>query len=784
MNYSPLLKKIFSIMKSPNDISRKDGSFYSKLKEKYHNEYEIKQKNNLHKFNIYMALTVIILCIVVIILDSYVQSEDIKTKVFYSRLFCISIEFIVLAISFFPYTRKYVQISSFFVIFAVFGMQSSYIIIYNYKSGSILGWLFFLLFFCGLYPASFKVTVTAVMTALIYTIISYLYPVSGIISKKDFITTTGNSIVIVAIGLLFKYYSKTKNEKEFYSLKMIEESNREISELNERLSELDRIKSNFFANISHEIRTPLTLMITPVEAVLSGGYNYKQDRAFFESIHNNGLRLLSLVNNLLDFSRIDAGRMKMSVGRVNIAAIAASHAEAIRSVCELRGIELRVYCGQEEILIWADREKIDRIMANLLSNAVKFTDSGSITMSVLQDDAGMCELRIEDSGRGIPAERLESIFDRFSQVDSGPSRMFEGTGIGLAMVREYARLHDGTVSVESRHMESFPENHGSVFTVKIPAGKEHFQSRDDVHFIGEENSVEHTYTLPYAGLSLTGTRHEALPAPAQTGSGPTEQNADTILIVEDNPGMHTMLTDNLSEQYRIINANNGLDALNILESGDDMPDLILSDVMMPGMDGYELTEKIRHIPGLDSIPVILLTAKAEPEMKLEGFSKGATDYIVKPFNMRELQSRIKAQLELKSVRDRLERTNRALYAELESRRMRNVTVSESTEIKIRNVLDFINKNYSADISREGLAAAVELNPDHLSRMFNKVTGKRIDSYINELRIKKAKSELIETDKTVLRIAMETGFDNLRTFNRIFKDTEGMTPTGYREKGNA
>ncbi len=632
--------------------------------------------------------------------------------------------------------------------------------------------------------AGFGLIHTGIITHCLTIALFSLY-ILYIYSEKNNLSERLSEYTVVSsqqLEALEKTSAELLEERNTLEQKVIERT-RELAMANERLSELDRIKSNFFANISHEIRTPLTLMITPVEAVLSGGYNYKQDRAFFESIYNNGLRLLSLINNLLDFSRMDAGRMKMSVSLINITAMAASHAEAIRSVCDLRSIKLRTFCQPEEILIWADREKIDRVLANLLSNAVKFTaGGGSIYLSAISDDTGMCVLRIEDTGPGIPADKQESIFDRFSQVDSGPSRMFEGTGIGLAMVMEYVKLHDGTVAVESRHIDCFPENHGSVFTVKIPADRGHFQTREDVNFSVEGTDERDVYTLNYAEFALNGIRKQEIAVvSAETVSNSVIPVEYTILIVEDNPGMHTMLTGVLGGQYRIINANDGMDALKIIETEENIPDLILSDVMMPGMDGYELTANIRRMPGLESVPVILLTAKAEPEMKLEGFSKGATDYIVKPFNMSDLQSRIKAQLDLKSVRDRLERTNRALYAELGNIRTRQLTVSESSEIKISHVIDFINKNFSADISREGLAAAVDMNPDHLSRIFNKVTGKRLNSYINELRIHNARNSLIETAKTVIQIAMDSGFENLRTFNRVFRESEGMTPSEFREK---
>lgn len=563
--------------------------------------------------------------------------------------------------------------------------------------------------------------------------------------------------------------------------KKVEERTNELALANAKLSELDRIKSNFFANISHEIRTPLTLILTPIESFLYKENTVTPDKRFFESVYRNGLRLLGLINNLLDFSRLDAGRTELVMCEIDIIRLIKNHIDSVRSMNEVKGIELLFEYDIEHLVLNADLDKIDKIVANLFSNAIKFTDQGGRIKVYVNiesaDNSEYCLIRISDTGIGIPEEHLEVIFDRFSQIDANSSRRYEGTGIGLALVKEYIKLHNGTISVISRHIDKHPESHGSIFTIRIPITHEHLTtSVDELSGNSGRKPYGRYMEMPEYGTDLIAQKTDYLFDKVY------DDETKTILVVEDNPGMHTLLNDILAPQYRLIKACSGIEALSLLESEENLPDLILTDVMMPEMDGNELTHRVRMNPRFEGIPVILLTARAEMDMKLEGFDTGATDYIIKPFNSMELTARIRSQLELKVLRDNLIRTNKQLYTKLSQSRLTNDTVSFTSEKKIIEVKKFINENYTADISREGMASAVDMNPDNLSRVFNRITGKRIDAYINELRINRAKQELIETDKSIITIAMDSGFQNLRTFNRLFKDSEDITPKEFREKG--
>ncbi len=549
----------------------------------------------------------------------------------------------------------------------------------------------------------------------------------------------------------------------------------ELAIANEKLKELDKLKSEFFANVSHEIRTPLTLILTPVNAVLSNKYGMEPDRAFIESIQRNASRLLGLVNDLLDFSRVDAGRVNLKVQVVNLIELMKEHTGMVLSVCEAKGISLDFYAGSEPVFIMVDRSMMDKIVSNLLSNAIKFTEQGGwIRIRVYIEMGKKANIEVEDNGIGIPEEKIDSVFDRFSQADASSTRCYEGTGIGLALVKEFVTLHGGSVQVESRYHGQYPINHGSTFTISIPMGNDHLEGRTDVEFmdnIDKKEMLDYMYTESLIDGNMKINSQES-----QIND---DDGKPTLLIVEDNLDMHDLLRRLLGDSYNILTAMNGREALNILEFEAFIPDLVLADVMMPEMDGYELTQCLRKDSRFEGIPIILLTAKADEAMKIEGFERGATDYILKPFSAPELTSRIKAQIEMKKVRDRLARTNEMLYKKLASDKKGLSVVSVSSEEKVLRVADFLRENYAADLSREGLAAAVDMSPDHLSRVFNRVQGKRIDEFINELRIQEAVKRLKYSDDTVTSIAFSVGFDNLRSFYSAFHKFTHKKPSDLR-----
>ncbi len=402
----------------------------------------------------------------------------------------------------------------------------------------------------------------------------------------------------------------------------------------EALAEIDRAKTLFFTNISHEFRTPLTLMLSPTEDALSDTEDPlstgQRDR--IELVQRNGLRLLKLVNTLLDFSRIEAGRMQATFEPTDLATLTAELASVFRSTIEQAGMQFRVDCPTLPEAIYIDRELWEKIIFNLLSNAFKFTLSGTITVRLRWVETH-AELTVEDTGVGIPPEELPNLFKRFHRVKNTQGRSFEGSGIGLALVQELVKLHGGTVSVTSIFGQ------GSCFTVSIKSGKMHLPENQ----IGAGQVASTTLTaMPFieevSSWKPEGGSQELLASPASA----------TILLADDNADMREYIERLLSERYIVQAVADGIAALASVQ--ENPPDLLLTDVMMPGMDGFELLRQLRTNSETQDIPIILLSARAGEEARIEGLEAGADDYLIKPFSARELLARIEATLKLAQLR--------------------------------------------------------------------------------------------------------------------------------------
>nr|WP_295922638.1 ATP-binding protein [uncultured Dyadobacter sp.] len=409
------------------------------------------------------------------------------------------------------------------------------------------------------------------------------------------------------------------------------------------LEELDKAKTLFFTNISHEFRTPLMLMLGPLEELLAGASGWQDaERDKVEVTHRNALRLLKLVNTLLDFSRIESGRGHADFTRTDVAAYTRDLASNFRSVIEKAGMVLEVRTGDSEIPAYLDRQMWEKIVFNLLSNAFKYTLEGKITLDVAVRN-GEVLMSVTDTGVGIPADELPHLFERFHRVRNSAGRTYEGTGIGLSLAKELVALHGGTIGVESTMGE------GSRFTVTIPVGKTHLEP-DQVHEAGSdlEESISDFYVREAETLlpADTGTEPACYPHPTSfTGK-------DCILIADDNADMREHIRSLIGNDYRPLTAGNGREALDMIRKY--RPALVLSDIMMPEMDGIALLKAIKADPEIADTPVILITARAGEESRIEGFEIGADDYMVKPFSSHELLARTHAQIRMSKARKRVE----------------------------------------------------------------------------------------------------------------------------------
>jgi signal transduction histidine kinase len=438
----------------------------------------------------------------------------------------------------------------------------------------------------------------------------------------------------------------------------------------EALAEIDRAKTTFFSNVSHEFRTPLTLMLGPLEDELAERVNPlpQPRRERLEAAHRNSLRLLKLVNTLLDFSRIEAGRAQASYEPTDLAAHTAELASVFRSAVEKAGLILKIDCPPLPEPVYVDREMWEKIVLNLLSNALKHTFEGAITVK-LSWCGDHVELAVADTGVGIPKAALPRLFERFHRVKGAKSRTHEGTGIGLALVHELASLHGGSVRAESE------ENKGSTFTVTLKAGTSHLpadrvNSKRDLASTSIQAAAyveEALHWLPNAATppDQLAPAADADTVPAQNGTPaiPGVRRA-RILWADDNADMRDYVRRLLADHYEVLAVPDGLTALS--KAREDPPDLVLSDVMMPGLDGFGLLRELRKHGPTRTIPVILLSARAGEESALEGLTAGADDYLAKPFSARELLARVRTHLELARVRKEwakeLEQANKELEA--------------------------------------------------------------------------------------------------------------------------
>ncbi|MFN7948111.1 MAG: ATP-binding protein [Blastocatellia bacterium] len=438
----------------------------------------------------------------------------------------------------------------------------------------------------------------------------------------------------------------------------------------EALAEIDRAKTMFFSNVSHEFRTPLTLMLGPLEdALASNGEVQPQTREQLETAHRNGVRLLKLVNTLLDFSRIEAGRADVSFEPVDLATFTAELASVFRSAVEKAGIKFIINCPPLESPVYVDREMWEKIVLNLISNAFKFTFAGEI--EIRQRVVGSrVELSVRDTGTGIPAEELPHLFERFHRVKGARGRSIEGSGIGLSLVRELVRLHGGEVNVTSRI------NHGSIFTVSIPVGRAHLpadrvgatRARSSTALRADAYVEEALRWLPEASQADSAMRNEKSDSTSEIPHAARRTAHSRILLADDNADMRDYVRRLLGESYDVVTVANGRAALEAVR--EHRFDLVLTDVMMPELDGFGLLRALRADERTRDLPVIMLSARAGEESRVEGLEAGADDYLIKPFSARELLARVESNLKLARLRRETLIREQALRVEAEDARQR------------------------------------------------------------------------------------------------------------------
>ena len=518
----------------------------------------------------------------------------------------------------------------------------------------------------------------------------------------------------------------------------------------QRIHELDMLKLKFFTNVSHEFRTPLSLIITPVEKMMKQSEDEGQ-RKHFQLIYRNAKRLLALVNQLLDFRKLEMRELRLYPSLGDIVSFIKELTFSFTDLAERKNINYTFFSSAGSLEMLFDPDKIERIMFNLLSNAFKFTsEHGTISVSMAAKESGDAgrhiEIVVKDSGIGIPEGEQDKIFERFFQHEVPDNILNQGSGIGLAITREFVRLHGGNIRVKSKSGE------GTEFTVNLPMKSQSIITDGDG--IAEAGIVMHTAN-DTAGDEI---------------QQKSSRKGESVLIVDDNDDIRFYIKDNLRASYIVYEAMDGKEGWK--KAQEFQPDIIISDIMMPGMNGMDLCYKIKNDVRTSHIPVILLTARSAEEQKLEGFETGANDYITKPFSFEMLQSRIKSLLAHQ------ENLRRLFQKQIEIE-PKAISVTPVDENFIRQAVEEVEKNIAeSEFSVEDLSKALFMSRVALYKKLLSLTGKAPLDFIRVIRMKRAAQLLSKTQMAISEVAYEVGFSNPKYFTKFFKKEFNMLPSEY------
>ena len=537
----------------------------------------------------------------------------------------------------------------------------------------------------------------------------------------------------------------------------------------EKMHEVDEMKSRFFANLSHEFRTPLTLITGPAKQIIDETNENKiKDRAGI--IYRSGVKLNRLVAQLLDLSKIEAGEMSLRTSRVDIISLLKDIVLSFTPLAEKKSIILKFNPACEKLLVYLDRDKVEQIINNILSNAFKFTaECGEIIVEVDQNEKTV-DIKISDTGIGIAKDRLAKIFDRFYQVDGSHTREQEGTGIGLALTKELVELHSGEIEVESE------EGEGTTFTIRFPLGKNHLRHGEIFEEEGENNeSNKKEITEETIHVAIPNDEKNDIKFLIETELSDDKEGKPLLLIVEDNVDVRIYIKGFLEKEYRIVEAVDGEDGQN--KSIEHIPDLIVSDVMMPKIDGFQLCERLKTDERTSHIPIILLTAKATSKDKIEGLETGADDYIMKPFDPQELTVRIKNLIEQrKKLREHF--LQDAIF------NLDNKKISSIDKKFLERTVKVINEHLSDSLfGVEPLANELAIGRTSLHKKIVALVGEPPGELIKRIRLSTAGMLLKNKTGNISEIALEVGFNNPAYFSECFKKQFSLTPSQYLNNFN-
>lgn len=523
---------------------------------------------------------------------------------------------------------------------------------------------------------------------------------------------------------------------------------------------VSEMKIRFFTNISHELRTPLTLIMGPINELKEKQQLTDKGWQYVALIEKSAVQMLQLVNQILDFRKLQHGKMVLKVAHLDLNKLIASFQNEFEILSEEKEISYSFQLAEDDILLWGDKERLEIVVRNLISNAFKFTEPGGsiFVTTALSDDHDHCLIKVEDTGIGIPQNKINEIFERFSSSEVSRNNYYKGTGIGLNLSREIVNLHHGEIFVERKH------DKGTIFTVKLLLGKDHFKPEEVQFYLGENDKPDGEEAN--VAHELTSTDDEKV----------NESNLPVVLIVEDNKDLCNMLRLQLEDRYKLLIAYNGVEGLRKIALFH--PDLVVTDIMMPEMSGTELLQNIRKNFEISHIPVIILTAKQNEEAKIQAISMGANAYITKPFNKEYLIARIEQLLRDRKVfRQRIWNLEGVKKVQ-EEENYGNYLVKKDVQLleKIHQVIEENLQN--ADFNIDVIAESLGFSRSAFFKKLKSLTGLAPVELIKEIRLTKSVILMQNTDLSISEIAFEVGFKDAGYYGKCFRKKYNQTPTEY------
>lgn len=576
--------------------------------------------------------------------------------------------------------------------------------------------------------------------------------------------------------------------------KEIEDKNQQLEEQSQKLKELDRVKSRFLTNISHEFRTPLTLIMGPLEQMIENGKDFSEFEKNRKHIMmlRNSQRLLRLINQLLELSKLDSGRMKLQAGKTDIVSFMKIIFAYFQPLADQNELELvfQDRFEKDDRSFYIDHRKLEDVMSNILINAVKFTPPGGRVTVTLEEGppeyerfpAGSADISVSDTGPGIPDTQLKYIFNRFYEAEQTAERRQKGSGIGLALAKELVELHHGTIDVISR------EGDGSTFTVKLPRGDGHL-SREQIVDVPQPQTESQTesQTQPQTNSqtmvqslenqmldSVLEKEEENQPRIPflldENGENARPADISTVLVVDDSLEMRGYIKDCLEPGYRTIEAANGKEGVE--KARKEIPDLIVSDVMMPELNGFELCRTLKNDVSTSHIPIILLTVKSSEDSVVKGLECGADDYVTKPFSTKILSARVKNLINLNREQQL------KLKRELTGRPTR-ISVSPTEKEFVEDLKTVLEKNLpDPDFNVDAMCKKLYMSHPTLYRKIQALSGESPTAFLRSYRLKRA-MELLESGfGSVTEVAVEVGFNSRSYFTKCFRERFHQLPSAF------